>query len=176
MTWLENGASNVSWWDLHNSIEIHGNNSSSSYGTANYGDQGILANGTCLEGVCEPATNSPFPPYSGMQMLTHLGVPGNQIVSASSQQRLVAAHAVKQAYGNLALLLINKDPSTSYTLTVSLSGYKPASRASMYSYDMQSTSISVNSRSGIDHIFKQTLPPYSLTTVVLTPAPMGKTP
>jgi alpha-L-arabinofuranosidase len=175
MTWLENGASNVSWWDLHNGIEINGDNNSPLYGTANYGDQGILANGTCTEGVCEPATNTPFPPYYGMQMLTHLGVPGDQIVSAASQQRLVAAHAVKQTNGNLALLLINKDPSRSYTLTMSLSGYKPASRATVYSYGMQSTSISVNSKAGIDHIFKQTLPPYSLTTVVLTPAPMGKT-
>jgi hypothetical protein len=87
-------------------------------------------------------------------MLTHPGVPGDQIAAASSQQSLVAAHAVKLADGNLALLLINKDPSTSYTLTVSLSGYKPASRATVYSYGMQSTSISVNSRSGIGHIFK----------------------
>ncbi len=176
MTWLKNGASNVSWWDLHNGIEIQGNNSSSLYGRANYGDQGILANGTCSQGVCEPATNTPFPPYYGIQILTHLGAPGDQMVSASSQQRFVAAHAVKQANGNLALLLINKDPSTSYTLKVSLSGYKPASRAIVYSYGMQSTSISVNSKSGIDPMFKQTLPPYSLTTVVLTPAPMGKTP
>ncbi len=173
MTWLENGASNVSWWDLHNGIEMSGNNSSSLYGTANYGDEGILANGTCSAGLCEPPANMPFPPYYGMQMLTHLGVPGDQMVSASSRQRRVSAHAVRQTNGNLAVLLVNKDPSMSYTLTVSLSGYNPASRATVYSYGIQSTSISSNSESGISHTFRQTLLPYSLTTVVLTPAPTG---
>jgi hypothetical protein len=176
MTWLEHGASNVSWWDLHNGIDTSGNNSSSLYGTANYGDEGILANGTCSAELCEPPANIPFPPYYGMQMLTHLGVPGDQMVSASSRQSRVSVHAVRQTNGNLAMLLVNKDPSTSYTLTVSLSGYNPASRATVYSYGMQSASISSNSESGISHAFRQTLLPYSLTTVVLTPAPTGTPP
>jgi len=173
MTWLEHGASNVSWWDLHNGIEMSGNSSSSLYGTADYGDEGILANGTCSAGLCEPPANIPFPPYFGMQMLTHLGAPGDQMVLASSRQRLVSAHAVRQTNGNLAVLLVNKDPSTSYTFTVSLSGYNPAFRAMVYSYGMQSASISCNSETGISHTFRQTLLPYSLTTVVLTPAPTG---
>jgi hypothetical protein len=173
MTWLENGASDVSWWDLHNGIDTSGNNSSSLYGTATYGDQGMLSSGTCSAGLCEPPANMPFPPYFGMQMLTHLGVPGDQMVAASSRQRRVSAHAVRQTNGNLAVLLVNKDPGTSYTLTVSLSGYNPASRATVYSYGMQSASISSYPKSGIGLTFTQTLPPYSLTTVVLTPAPTG---
>jgi hypothetical protein len=40
MSWLEQGGANVSWWDLHNGIDLNGNNDSSLYGSTNYGDHG----------------------------------------------------------------------------------------------------------------------------------------
>jgi hypothetical protein len=169
MTWLENGAANVSWWDLHNGIETNGNNRPSLFGTANYGDVGVLANGTCAAGVCEPPANTPFPPYYGLQMLTIIGAPGDRMATAASQQRLVSAHAVMRANGNIAILLINKDASTSYAVSLALSGYTPASRATVYSYGMQSTAISWSIRSGASRTFTQIIPPYSLTTIILTP-------
>jgi hypothetical protein len=173
MSWLENGVSTVDWWTLHNN-PVAGNTSSSLFGTAQYGDYGVLANGGCTtstSGICEPAANTPFPAYYGLQMLNNLGKPGDTMVSSSSSQTLVASHAVKQANGNLAVLLINKDPSNSYTVSLSLSGYTAASSATVYTYGENSSSITSASGSSSS----VTIAPYSLTTVVLSPG-SGVTP
>ena len=96
-TWLENGVANVDWWDLHNAATA-GNSSSTLYGTTTYGDYGILSNGTSAGGQTEPPAETPFPPYYGLQMLTYLGKSGDQLVSTSSSQSLVAVHAVKHTH------------------------------------------------------------------------------
>lgn len=65
-------------------------------------------------------------------------------------------------------LLINKDPDNSYPVTVNYSGYTPAAGApTVHSYTNGATSIAV-SQTGT--ATSQTLPPYSLTTLVLHPA------
>ena len=162
MRWLENGAANVDWWALHNGATA-GNVSPSLYGSGTYGDYGILANGSNGE---LPA-DTPFPSYYGIQMLTRLGKPGDQTVSASSTQSLLSVHAVKQANGSLALLLINKSPSVSYTANISVSGYTPAAASTVYTYGQNSTAItSAGGRTGSR--FTQTMLPYSMATVVLT--------
>jgi len=170
MTWLEAGVSNTSWWDLHNGIDTGGNYSSGLYGGMAYGDLGILADGTCASGVCEPVANTPFPPYYGLQMLSHLGGPGDQMVAASADQADLAVHAVRRADGSLAVLLINKSLSASYDVSVALAGYTPAPDATVYTYGMNSAGITTSSRSGIGAPFVQTIPPYGLATVVLRPA------
>jgi len=170
MTWLEDGAANASWWDLHNGIDLSGNNSVSLYGAATYGDLGVLSNGDMTARASEPPANTPFPPYYGMQMLTKLGMPGDTMVSAQSEQSVIAAHAVRQANGNLALLLVNKSPNTSYDVNVALSGYTPIAAATVFTYGMNSERISSGPISNAGTIFVRTIPPYSLTTVVLRPA------
>lgn len=167
MNWLENGVANVDWWTLHNSATA-GNTSSSLFGTAQYGDYGVLANGSCTtttSGICEPAANTPFPAYYGLQMLNDLGQPGDTMVSSSSNQSLVAVHAVKQANGNLAVLLINKDPSNSYTVSLGLSGYSADPTATILSYGENSSAITTTTSSSSS----VTIAPYSLMTVVLKP-------
>lgn len=167
MDWLESGGTNVSWWDLHEGMQIGGNNRSA-YGSTGYGTLGMLSNGDCKNGICQPLPDTPFPPYYGLQMLTHLGKPGDQIVAANSDVELVTAHAVRQADGNLALLLINKDFHTTMTLKIALSGYRPDATAMIYTYGMNSRTISSSSVRLSDTTFTQTLLPYSLTTLVLT--------
>ncbi len=163
MTWLENGVANVDWWDLHNSSN-GGNSSGSLYGSANYGDYGILSDAT----NGEPVANMPFAPYYGLQMLARLGKPGDQMVSASSSQSLLAVHAVKQAGGSLALLLINKSPSNAVAASISVSGFTPAAAATVYSYGPNSSAITSASGSA-GSSFTQTVPAYSMETVILTP-------
>jgi hypothetical protein len=165
MTWLENGVTSVDFWDVHNGPNTGGNNSSSLYGSATYGDYGILSVGSSPE----PAAETPFASYYGIQMLTHLGKSGDTMVSASSNQSLVAAHAVKNASGNLSLLLINKDPNNAYNVTVNLSGYTPTSSATLYNYGKTSGTIGSSNLSGIGTSFTTTIQPYSLNTVVMTP-------
>ncbi|GCF10467.1 cellulose binding domain-containing protein [Dictyobacter arantiisoli] len=172
-TWLENGVANVDWWTLHNNA-VAGNTSSSLYGNAQYGDYGILSNGTCTtstSGICEPAANTPFPAYYGLQMLNYLGTTGDTMVSSSSNQSLVAVHAIKQANGKLAVMLINKDPNNSYTVSLGLNGYSAAASATVYTYGENSSSIT----SATGSSSSVTLAPYSLTTVILS-AGSGVTP
>ena len=172
MSWLENGVANVDWWDLHNGAVGSTNDSSSLYGNAQYGDYGVLANASCTtmtSGICEPAADTPFPTYYGLQMLNYLGKAGDTMVSSSSNQTLVAVHAVKQASGNLAVLLINKDPNSSYTVSLGLNGYSAGSTATFYTYGENSSSITSAQGSSSS----VTIAPYSLTTVVLQPGAGG---
>lgn len=166
MTWLEQGAANVDWWDLHDQAFSMFNNDSSLHGEAHYGDYGLLANATCSGSFCEPTLNTPFPPYYALQMLGYLGQPGDTMVAAVSSHPLIAVHAVKQANGNLALILINKDASTSSTVSLVLQGYTSAASARVYSYGEQDLAI----RSQAGSSLQVKLAPYSLTTVILSPA------
>ena len=178
MNWLENGVANVDWWTLHNNA-VAGNVSSSLYGNAQYGDYGILANASCTtltSNICEPAVDTPFPAYYGLVMLSKLGNAGDTMVSSSSNQSLVSVHAVKQANGDLAVMLINKDPNNSYTVSLALNGYTAASTATVYSYGENSTGITSTQVSGLTSPVMQQIAPYSLTTVVLQPGSSAPTP
>src|SRR5207248_9077811 len=170
-TWLENGVATVDWWDTHNGAVLGTNDSPALYGTATYGDYGVLSNGgTVTSGsvsVTEPPAETPFPPYYGLQMLTRLGVAGDQMVAATSSSSLVAVHAVKQANGNLAVLLINKDPATSHPVTLSLRSFRPLPNPLVYSYGQGSMAIAAVRERGLAGTQIQTLPPYSLLTLVM---------
>ena len=166
MTWLENGVVNVDWWNLHEGwAPTEFNNSPSLNGNARFGDYGVLSSHLCSGSICEPATNTPFPPYYALQMLGYLGRSGDTMVGSSSNQDRIAVHAVKQANGNLAILFINKDPDTSYTVSLKLKGYTPKASAMVYTYGENSASIS--SAPGASMQVK--IAPYSLTTLVLSP-------
>jgi hypothetical protein len=171
-TWLENGAANVDVWDLQNGGNTGGNNSSSLYGNTSYGDYGLISSGN--DG--EPAADTPLPPYYGIQMLSKLGKAGDTLVSSSSSNSLLTVHAVKQAGGNLALLLINKDPSNTTTATVSLAGFTPAATGTSYTFGKTSSVIGSASVSGLGTSFQVSAAPYSLTTIVLTPSSGTVTP
>ncbi len=159
MDWLENGVANIDWWNLHNGASTGNNNSSALYGSAQYGDYGVLANASSPE----PAADTPFPPYYGLQMLHYLFSAGDTMVSSSSNQSLLAVHAVKQANGNLAVLLVNKDPSNSTTVSLALSGYSASTSTTVYTYGENSSAITSASGSSSS----VTVAPYSLTTVIL---------
>jgi hypothetical protein len=163
-SWLENGVTNVDVWDLFNGA-TSGNDSSSLYGSATVGDYGILSSGNSGE----PAADTPLATYYGIQMLKALGKPGDTLVAATSSNALLTAHAVHQANGNLAVMLINKDPANTTTATVDISGFTPAATGTTYSYGEGSSSIATASISGLGTGFSVSAPPYSLTTVVLTP-------
>ena len=165
MTWLEHGAANVDWWNLHDWNVYLFNNSSSLYGDAHFGDYGILSTGLCAGSICEPAADTPFPPYYALQMLRYLGRPGDMMVAARSDQTLVTVHAVKQAHGDLALLLINKDPDTYSTVSLNLKGYTAKGKTTVYTYGKKSSALTSTPGS----VAQIKLAPYSLTTIVFSP-------
>ena len=167
MTWLENGVANVDWWSIHNS-PFDGNANPSLYGNYTFGDYGLLSQGlTSANGAVEPTVETPFPAYYGLEMLSHLGHDRDTMLSASSSNSLVTIHAAMQVDGNVNVMLINKDPSVTYHVAVSLPALRVHGVAVVFSYGIDSTSISSSIQPVHGSSFTVTVPPYSLTAVSL---------
>ena len=162
LTWLSNGVTNVDWWDIHNSEVTGTNDDPSLYGTNNYGDYGLLSVGN----TDEPPANTPFPDYYGLQIVRKVVGPFDQIVAASSSQDLVQVFAVKKADGSVAVLLVNTDPTTTYSVSIAGLNFHALDSATVYSYGQGSTSVQVTHQHG-SHIGTQTIAPYSLTALIL---------
>jgi hypothetical protein len=167
--WLGNGVANVDWWQIHNGIGTGGNNASSLYGTADYGDYGVLSDASCGTAggaaICEPAADTPFPAYNGLKLLGQFAHPGDTLVSASSTQSLVQAYAVKAADGSLRVMLVNDDPANSYTVNLGYSGFTPGAGAPSVS-TLAAPGTSITSGTG-GTAASQTIAPYSVTVVTL---------
>ncbi|MBO9554945.1 cellulose binding domain-containing protein [Cellulomonas sp.] len=167
---LENGVLSVDWWDVHNGVGTV----STVAGQTDYNDFGLLSSGTCTADgtVCEPAKNTPFGPYYGLSLVSKLARPGAQFVRAASSDPLVKVHAARQPNGDLAVLLTNEDPDAARTVALSYAGYSPAATAKVYSHGNGDTAIATSSGSGTS----RTLPPYSLTVLVLHPTSTAAAP
>ncbi|MFI7215119.1 cellulose binding domain-containing protein [Micromonospora maritima] len=163
---LEQGVFTVQWWNVHNGIGTV----SEVAGQTDYGDFGLLSSGGCTADgeVCEPPFNTPFAPYHALSMMNLFARPGDQFVRAGTDQPLVTAHAVRRPDGSLAVLLVNKDPDTAYPVAVDYAGFTPADEApTVHTLTNGATGVSTG-RSG--SAGARTLPPYSLTTLVLRTA------
>ncbi len=164
LTALENGVFTVNWWDTHNGP---GAISVAPDGATDYGDWGVLSSGTCVGSSCEPPLNTPFPPYYAIAMLSQLGRPGDTMVGAGTDNQLVAAHAVRNADGDLSVLLVNKDPASSYQVSLHYAGFTPAAATpTVYSYGDEAPGITTAAQGSAA---SQLLPPYSIETIVLHP-------
>ena len=168
MTWLENGVTNVDWWAVHNS-PFDGNIDPALYGNYDFGDYGVLSRGlTTANGAVEPAAQTPLPAYYGLQMLSHLGHEArSQPLSVSSSTPLVSIHALKQVNGKIHVLLINKNPSEAYTVSVSLNGASAHGVARVFSYGKADAAIQKSSLRVRGSSFAVRVAPYSMTTVQL---------
>ena len=144
LTWLENGVANVDWWQIHNGIVTSGDNEAGLAGTADYGDYGVLSDGSCgtVSGaqVCEPPAETPFPAYYGLQLLSRFIQPGDRLLTASSSQGLVQAFAARAAGGAVRAMVVNDDPATSYDLGLTVPGYH-LSGAPVLRYGAQSSAV-----------------------------------
>ena len=159
MTWLENGASNVDYWDEHNGIGTV----STVDGATDYGDSGMFSNGSNGSGSTEPAVETPFAPYYAAEMLTKLGSPGDTLVTSTSSNALVRVHAVRRAGGSLDVLIDNEDPSNAYTVNLAYNGFTPSGSPTVYTYGLNGTSIT----SATGSSSSVTVQPYSLTVIQL---------
>jgi hypothetical protein len=157
MTWLENGVTSVDWWNEHNGEGTV----STVNGATDYGDQGIFSNNTNNGGTAEPPVDTPFAPYYGIEMLSKLAAPGSTMVNASSSQALLKVHSVRDAAGNLNVLIDNEDPANSYTVSLGYSGFTPTGTPTDYTLANNATAITSASGSASS----ATVAPYSLTVV-----------
>ena len=157
MTWLENGVVNVDWWNEHNGVGTP----STVGGVTDYGDQGMFSNASNGSGVTEPAVDTPFAPYYGVEMLSRLGSPGDEMVTASSSNALLKVHAVRRAGGGLDVLLDNEDPSDADTVSLSYSGFTASGSPTVSTFGNNATSITSASGSASS----VTVPAYSLVVL-----------
>jgi Cellulose binding domain/Fibronectin type III domain len=163
-TLLENGVFAVNWWDVHNGPGTV----RTVAGQTDFGDWGLLSTGTCVAAGCEPAVNTPFAPYYGIQLMSRFARTGDQFVGAGTDEPLVAAHAARRPDGDLAVLLVNKDPDNARAVSIRYAGFTPAAAApTVVSFTNGATALRSEQAGSAT---TQTLPPYSLSVLVLHPA------
>ncbi|GAA1824406.1 ricin-type beta-trefoil lectin domain protein [Luedemannella flava] len=161
LTWIENGAFNIDWWNLRNGSDC--SKVTTIQGGTDYDDGGLVSSGAS----CQPPANTPFPPYYGIQMMTKLGSAGDALVSTTSANPLLSVHAVRRTNGDVSVMLINKDPANDTTVNLSYSGFTPSSAApTVYSYLKNATSIGSATAGSAT---TQTVPAYSVVVVQLKP-------
>ncbi|MFF5215909.1 cellulose binding domain-containing protein [Micromonospora sp. NPDC000442] len=166
---LANGVFTVHWWNVRNGI----GQVSTVAGQTDYGDFGMLSSGTCTSdgSVCEPPLNTPFAAYHGLSMMSRFARTGDQFIRAASDDALVAAHAVRRANGEVAVLLVNRDPDNAREVVIDYAGFAPSGgEPTVHTHTNGATAITT-SRSG--SATSRTLPPYSLTTLVVESADPG---
>jgi hypothetical protein len=169
MTFLQNGVANIDWWDLHNGPSQI---TRLPDGSTDYGDGGILSAGGCTGATCEPAANTPFPAYYGLQAVGGFAPAGAQMIGTTSANATVTAYAVKTA-GGTNLMLVNHDPQSSEPVTISYTGFNPASVTSAEQFSEASPRLSP--LSGAD-AHSLTLPAYSITVLHLSGSSTASSP
>jgi CSLREA domain-containing protein len=98
---------------------------------------------------------------------------GSTSVSASSaDQSKLAIYASTRTDGKLLLTIINKEPSSDLTSTVSLSGFNPTASALVYRYSQANLNAIVPqaNQAVTSTGFTATFPAYSITLMVLSPS------
>ncbi|MCX3058305.1 RICIN domain-containing protein [Streptomyces beihaiensis] len=167
LTWAENGAFTVDYWAMHNGTDC--SHVTTVDGATDYGDGGVLSSGAS----CEPAVDTPFAPFHGISMISKLAQSGDSLIKTDSSTPLISAHAVHRGNGDVNVMLINKDPNNSTTVSLSYKGFTPSSATpTVYTYRKNGTSIT-SSTSG--SATTQTVPAYSVVVVRMHPSSGGGT-
>ncbi len=176
-------------WDLHNGPVTNGNNSSSLYGWRNYGDYGILGNGSGSE-----QTNELSPDYFAIELGSEIMVPGGTVVASSEDNETsMDVYAVLEANGDLDLLVVNKtnpnsgtppnnQPDPTLTEQFNLSGFTASGQAEIWEYGVAQDDAQANSSNhaaSIDNFnttlsisgdsFSYAVPDYTMMVISLTP-------
>lgn len=165
-TLMANGVFTVDWWNVHNGMDRE--RITTIAGQTDYNDFGLLSSANCTAdgAICQPALNTPFPPYHGLAMTSKFARPGDQFVRAAASDPMVKVHAARRADGGLAVMLVNQDPEAGKSVELRYSGYSPAPGAQVLRFANGDTSISTTTGAASS----VALQPYSLTTLVLRPS------
>jgi hypothetical protein len=130
MEWLSFGAQSVDWWDVHNSGSP----------TADFGMFSSASSG-------EPALDTPYPPYYGYQLAAKLAVKGAKVGTLLVPTPNIYAYYSQEPGGSYDVMLVNADPSNSYTVSTSSVGLTSSSETE-YTYDNADQAIVSGSASG----------------------------
>ena len=146
LSWFEQGATNVEYQELNS---------------------GVFENSS---------SNTPDGPWYGVQFDSIVARPGDRLVSTSSSNSLLRAHAVRRSDGQVSIVLINEDPNNSTNVSVSVSGTSLSSSGTKYTFgnanfspgaNTPNSGISSSSISGVGTSFNVTVPAYTSVAVVI---------
>jgi hypothetical protein len=172
-------------WDLRNGFSTSQNNSNLLYGWREGGDYGLLGGGSDAPIT---ATNEPYPDYFALQLCSKIVESGGEVVSASDNYGELYTYAVKEADGDLDLLVINANPAAAITNQFDISGFNPSGSATVWQYGETQDTAQKNSSSGTTALsdttttltltgsdFSYTFPAYSMTVLDLAVVPLPPT-
>ncbi len=113
-------------------------------------------------------SNTPNFAYFGIQSVSKMEKPGDDIVAASSDDNGIRAHAALQADGTVAVMIINTNTSGNATVNVSITGDTLTANGTRFSTNGDST-LSPSSVSGLGNNFSVSIPFRTIYTYLLTP-------
>jgi len=118
--------------------------------------------------------NKPGSAYFGLQMVHYLMNFNEQVVTASSSNRMVSVHAARHTNGSVTVMLINKDPKSVATVKVNVSGVKLANNGMRFDYGPKNQPsdniIEGNPISDVGNTFSVTVPPYTVSDLLIQQA------
>jgi hypothetical protein len=160
------------WWDLRNGVGTGGSYDPTLYGWRPNSDFGIIS-----------SVNYRNTPFYSLKLMQSFVRPGDTVLNASSDYLLLSAYATRKANGALAVLVINKDLTTSFNGRISLANFAPYPTADVRSYGIQqdeasrtnnhvpgAKDIATNSAS-VAVLFTNSFPPGTLTLFTFAPGP-----
>jgi hypothetical protein len=108
------------------------------------------------------------PVYSTFLLFSQFG---DRLLKAESNQPLLSAYAALRPDGALSLMLVNKDPATTYRATIDLQSFSAAAPVRVWRHDKQ-TPGTPSDYAGPLAPLDISLSPYS-TTMLVIPARLG---
>lgn len=172
------------WWGVRNGPPsangvLTGNMSSSLYGWRTYGDYGMISIQSTIPGASS-SNYDPHPTYYAFKLLSRFARGGDTVVQATSNSSLLSVFAAKTAAGDLNLLVINKDPASALTGSITVSGFTPDASATVYSYGKPqddaartgsgSADLGSSTLTSAGTSFSATFGSYSMSVISLKPA------
>ncbi len=183
-TLLETPYDGADVWDLRNSYESGGNDSSSLYGWRQEGDYGLI--GSPDGSPPASGTYVPYPTYFAEELASKIIQAGGNVVQASSSDPNLTTYAVLEANGQLDLLVINKSATSALTGQFQLANYQPGTQATVWQYGEAQDTAQSESSTGASALanfttsltvsgstFSYSFPAYSMTVLVLGKASTG---
>jgi hypothetical protein len=157
---------------LRNGSDTQGDFDPTLYGWRNNGDYGLLS-----------GSSARHPDFYAEKLLQFFVRPGDTVLGATSDYLLLSAYAARKANGALAVLVINKDLTTSFNARIALANFAPFPTADVRSFGIQqdeatrtnnptpgSQDIATNSAS-VAAIFTNSFPAGTLTLFTFAPGP-----
>jgi alpha-L-arabinofuranosidase len=178
---LETDYNGAQFWALRDGDEMN-TPDPTVYGWRPNGDSALLGTGPASRA---PYTGNyvPYPTYFAEQLVSKLAHDGDTVVLAYTNDQYLTAYAVAQQNGHLAVLVVNKSPTSSKTGNFQVTGFAPDLNATVWQYgeaedtaQSQTTDGSASlsnftvTLDGTANAFSATFPRYSMTVLDLAPA------